>query len=195
MKSLPYLLTYLFWFCWAFIVGGLLLVVLLAPIAFFTLPPLTSDPQQMVIISGKLLTLLFSRFIPLCTLAFWIITVLELRHFQYDWQMQTKQRFIFQSLCLLLANSVWCWLAFILIPEMKDAVLNAPETSGLTGSTRAVFRQQHEWGNRLIFFCFVITLCLPYFSLTRFRQKTQVSLKPPSLEGQNHETQSLSSTL
>ena len=172
MQKLPPMFAYLFWLSWAFIVGGLCAVALLAPLAFFTLPPLTSDSRQAVIISGKLLTLFFSRFIPLCALAFWILTVLEMRHLKNDWHTQAQWRFYGLCSLLVVANGLWVFLAFGLIPEMKEAVMHTPSSVGL-GADSALFRKQHQWANGMILLALVLTLCLPYFRLTRPFQKPE----------------------
>ncbi|MBF0276250.1 MAG: hypothetical protein HQM13_00605 [SAR324 cluster bacterium] len=169
MGRIILILTYLYWCSWAVIVGGVLLITLLAPIAFFTLPPLTSDSTQAVLISGKLVTLLIGRFVPICTMAFWFLTVLELRHIKREWLFHSRVRFFLQAFLFLITNLIWAYLAFFLIPEMQETVLNQTGTTGLSGSTKAVFRQQHEWGSRLIFLCFAVTLFVPYFQLTRIR--------------------------
>ncbi len=175
MQRISLILSYLYWFGWAVIVGGLLLITLLAPLAFFTLPPLTSDSTQAVAFSGKLITLLLGRFIPICALAFWFLTILELRHTKHDWQFQSKIRFFLQAFLFLITNLLWGYLAFLLIPEMQEVIMNQTDSAGLSGTTKAVFRQQHQWGSRLIFLCLAITFFVPYFHLTRFRQISPIS--------------------
>ena len=173
MHRFPQVLTYLYWLSWSVIVGGLVVVSLLAPLAFFTLPPLTTDSVQAVAFSGKLLTLLFGRYLPVCAVAFGIITLLELRYVQYDWHSEKKVRFALQTLIFLMANGVWIYLAFYLVPAMQPYVMSPEYQGGLTGEVKALFQQQHKISTRLTYLGLVFTLCVPYFHLTRFPRKPE----------------------
>ena len=79
-KVIKLIQSYIFWFSWSIITGGIIIIgPILAPIAFTTMPVTVSPEiaQYANSYAGTLFTLFFIRYFPIVTGAFLLITILE----------------------------------------------------------------------------------------------------------------------
>jgi len=160
-KYLVPLRSFVFWLCWSFIVGGILITgPLLAPLAFHTLPVLMPDAPVHEFAS-LLFTLFFSRFLPGCALVFMLMTLLEGSGMVQHWKSYPKRAGI-AALMLLVGNLLWIYGGFVVVPEMKSMSLD-PELWA-QASVRESFGQLHLLSDRLTKAGFAVTLIFPWFA-------------------------------
>jgi hypothetical protein len=173
--KLKSILSFGFWLSWSLIVGGILIIgVLLAPLAFQTLPTLVPDAGQALQFSGTLFTLFFNQYLPVCSLAFLFITIVEHLSIREDWKILNQTKII-RGIILLIGNGIWIYLALWLIPEMVEMVLDSAKWN--TSETRVAFKVLHERSMVMMQGGWFLTLLLPFFAKHSHLRKLEWSAK------------------
>ena len=156
-------IRFLYWLCWAFLIGGMLISgPLLAPLAFHQVPILVSpdDAAHSRTIISTLFTLFFSTFFPLCSISFLLMSLADV--------YQSERAFLLSKLgwvlifLLLSGNLIWGYLGWVIAPEMKEIVFNP--SNWQDSSQRVVFHDYHQLSRRLSEIGLGITLLLPWLN-------------------------------
>lgn len=161
---IKYIISYLFWFSWSIIVGGLLIAgPILAPLAFNTMPLTVSAEiaHYAHSYSSTLFTLFFVSYLPIVAVVFVIITVLEQIALYNKWREQ-KLITVITEILLLAGNIIWIWLAILIVPEMESMVMSTKTWNDF--SVREAFTILHLQSQTLSEIGLGVTLILPWFS-------------------------------
>ena len=125
-KVIKLIQSYIFWFSWSIITGGIIIIgPILAPIAFTTMPVIVSPEiaQYAYSYAGTLFTLFFIQYFPIVAGAFLLITIFE-HFFIFNRWKEHRINVILCEIMFLSGNMIWMWLAFKLAPQIESMVMN-----------------------------------------------------------------------
>ena len=159
-------LNYLFWLCWSIIVGGMVLVAILAPVAFLQVPNYAADPLEAFRLSGVMLTLAFRIYMPICAGAFLILSLLEATKLRGDFSSQ-KTGALIQTSLLISGMLVWGYLGLVLVPQMSSIVMDTAPGERMATDVRQIFQEKHVVSTNLSKLGLALTLFVPVFRLLR----------------------------
>ena len=111
--------------------------------------------------ASTLFTLFFVKYFPIVAGAYLLISLLEQFYIISNWKKHTYLSLL-HEIILLSGNIIWLWLALLIVPEMKEMVLNVNSWNEL--SSREAFSTLHNQSQTLAKIGLGLTMVLPWLS-------------------------------